>query len=60
MTPTPEKPKPKSRTKGKSLYPVPAEFLEIFRARKLEKGVLLGRSHIDALAFAARNREAWW
>ena len=55
---TPEK--PKSTTKGHSSYPIPVEVLEVFHQRKRAKGVLLSRSLIDALAFAIRNREAWW
>ena len=55
---TPEK--PRSTAKGQSAYVIPVEVLQIFHARKREKGVLLTRSLIDALSFAIRNREAWW
>ena len=62
---TPEQPRSaalatKSAAKGKSQYPIPPEVLDLFRERKKMQGVLLSRSVADALAYAIRNRAAWW
>jgi hypothetical protein len=50
----------KKTAKKQPAYQVPEEALRLFRKRKAEKGVLLGRSLVDALSFACRNVEAWW
>ena len=43
-------------------YPIPEEYANQFRQRKVEKGVNICRSIADAIAFALSpaNREQWW